>query len=583
MNELKNGKLPFKYSFKMGVSNLFHKKIKLISTLLLTTLSLICLGLTIRANAFDLNQKHIDTLIKNNEYEVTLNNYNKIIDYEQISSSEDTSDTYIEEITEITDEIIDEAQNKTNLKYHKQFTIVQDGQSARFQTATYTDLVYYNVVLPLTFVPLETNDTIANLLGTLPTNTDEIVISNYIADNIIKNGIYIKSENDENDVIYKPENYNQIISENKYIKISVLNKYVKIVGIIENDLTEFQQLKNITSDESQTSVDDTFSYNLLLSNLDKYEKVYVTKDFIQSLNLKENNITHKTSTILVDNNYYTAYRLGYIFDELEAFDGNDTVKFKNLENNEIIIDRNVLNDITNNDYQTKLNTNTSSTEEFTKNYIKENTIINRIIKIKNNTTETYEEYIIKGVILEDSLSSIIYYPKDKISNINFNNVSVYSIFTTANNKEDLTKIFNLYPIDKASTLAKTKYSEDLLIKNFSINTIKSTGKYLSIFSLILAILLLTNFINTSIKHCQKDLNTLKSQGCTNKEISKIFLTESLALIVISLLLAYIGINIIINQLHLNNLLSYGYKEIIYLTIITILMIIISNIPLKKIK
>lgn len=580
MNEFKNGKLPFKYSFKMGVSNLFHKKVKLFSTLLLTTLFLICLGLTIRANAFDLNQKHIDTLIKNNEYEVTLNNYDKVIDYE----SEDTIDTYTKEIT---DEIIDEAQNKTNLKYYKQFTIVQDGQSARFQTATYTDLVYYNVVLPLTFVPLETNDTIANLLGTLPTNTDEIVISNYIADNIIKNGIYIKSENDENDVIYKPENYNQIISENKYIKISVLDKYVKIVGIIENDLTEFQSLKNLTFDESQTSVDYIFSSGLLLSNLDKYEKVYVTKDFIQSLNLKENNITAKTSTILVDNNYYTAYRIGYISDELEAFDGTDTLKFKNLENNEIIIDRNVLNDITNNDYQTKLNnylnTNPSSTEEFTKNYIKENNIINRTIKIKHTTTEIYEEYVIKGVTLEDSLSSIIYYPKDKISNINFSNISVYSIFTKANNKEDLIKIFNLYPIDKASTLAKTKYSEDLLLKSFSINAIKSTGKYLSIFSLVLAILLLTSFINTSINYCQEDLNTLKSQRCTNKEISKIFITESLALIVISLLLAYIGINIIINQLHLNNLLSYGYKEIIYLTIITILMIIISNIPLKKIK
>jgi len=39
------------------------------------------------------------------------------------------------------------------------------------------------------------------------------------------------------------------------------------------------------------------------------------------------------------------------------------------------------------------------------------------------------------------------------------------MFTTANNEEDLVKIFEAYQIDKASTLASAKYSEGILSLN----------------------------------------------------------------------------------------------------------------------
>lgn len=611
--KLINAKLPFKYSFKMGLGNLFHKKIRLFFTLLLTTFSVICLGLMMSATSFDLDKEHIDTLIENNEYEVVVNNYSKVIDYEEfakMSFSTDLSvfeDAYGETL-EITDEMVIDAQNKTGLKWHKQLTIVQDSQMARFEFVADNaeQTMYYQAVLPLTFVELDEQEAISNLIGTLPINSDEVVISNYVADNIIQNGIYLKKENNKDAEIYKPRSYNQIISDAKYIQISCLNKAVKVVGIIENDLSEIAPLKTATWDDYAYSWDYDAAYQILISDTAKYSRVYVGKDFISSLGLKENNMAYATSKILVDDKYYIVSQIGYILNELEAFDGNNTIKFNNLANNEIIIDVNVLNDITNGDYQKKLDKyyeenwyiENLSTEEFTKNYIKKNNIINRTIKTNvtkdkiTRSTENYEEYVIKGVILKDNYSSTIYYSKDKMSKIVTKNLSAYNMFTTANNEEDLVKIFEAYPIDKASTLASTKYSEGILSCTMFIYLIKLVGEYGSVFFLIFAMFLLINFISTSINYRKKEIGILRALGCKSKDVLKMFITESSVLVIICLLFANIGINKIVDLFNgaistfVSNdikFLVYGNEQRIWLIAITVGIILVANLlPIRKI-
>lgn len=52
-----SAKLPFKYSLKMGLGNLIHKKVKLFFTILLTAFALTCLGVMISATSFDLTKE----------------------------------------------------------------------------------------------------------------------------------------------------------------------------------------------------------------------------------------------------------------------------------------------------------------------------------------------------------------------------------------------------------------------------------------------------------------------------------------------------------------------------------------------
>lgn len=518
--------------------------------------------------SFDLNKIHIDTLANNNEYDVILNNYDDVISYEDIFFN-DTLDIYDNKI-EISEEIFNYAQDKTNLKWYKEFTFVMDGQSARFEFPknNVDDVLYYQSILPVSFVSLEDSDTISNLIGSLPTLDDEVVISSYVADNIINGGIYL---DDENKTIYKPQNYEQIILEGKYIKISVLNKGVKIVGIIENDLTKISELKDINFDMMMESDDDAMVYDYFLSSLDEYSRVFVTKDFMNKLDLGENNIAFNTSKVIMDDNYYMVPQLGYINGKIEVFDGNDIVNFNSLMDNEVIIDINLLNDITNNDYQNKLEGYfDDDVLMFTKDYIKNNDIINRVIKIDLNGN--LGEYVIKGVSLESNITSRIYYAKDMVSGFISKNIGVYSIFTKAKTRDDLRKIFEVFPIDNASTLTKTKYSSMVLDIEIIVYKIKLFGEA-SILFLILGILLLCSVLKDNMNYWIKGLRKLVLSGYVFG-VFNMFIMQYFSLVIICLLFTSIGINIVISLFnnYINTmligsdikLLVYGFNTFIWL-------------------
>ena len=79
-----SAKLPFKYSLKMGLGNLVHKKIKLFFTILLTAFAITCLGVMISATSFNMTEEHIKTLVKNNEYEMSVFFFDDIFDEDEM-------------------------------------------------------------------------------------------------------------------------------------------------------------------------------------------------------------------------------------------------------------------------------------------------------------------------------------------------------------------------------------------------------------------------------------------------------------------------------------------------------------------
>lgn len=149
---------------------------------------------------------------------------------------------------------------------------------------------YIDKTSPFLFFPAELDiikcDSFDNffendIIGKMPDDENEIMISNVLANLIIASGI------ETSNGYYKPSNYKEIINNKKTYFFG--NSEVKIVGIINYDLSEFENIKEITWDDLNNNykkygdVYDEFS--LRVRNI--YNKVYVGKNFIS--NLRRNN------------------------------------------------------------------------------------------------------------------------------------------------------------------------------------------------------------------------------------------------------------------------------------------------------
>lgn len=606
--KLIKAKLPMRYSLRMGFENLFHKKIKLLISIILITLCLTCLGIMFSATTFDMVEEHINTLQKNKEYEISVSNYEKYQDMEALMKRSLSEEVYTEFVTlrktkELNDSIIKEAEEKTGLNWYKENIIYQNSTQVYIKLANSSQTLYYSEFLLPTFIETNENDVIDNLLGSMPKASDEIVISSYIADNIIKNGIYLKKENNISP-IYKPNSYEQIIKESKYIQIENLNKAVKIVGIIEFDLENYEELKTITWDEYMESLEYDTIYNEFV-NSKAYNRIYVNNDFISNQELKENNILKDTTKIQYNGNISVIEQASYLINDLEYYDGNKIVKNKDIADNEVIIDLNVLNDITNGDYQKKLENYINnnyfseyySVENFSKEYIKNNKIIGS--NIKSGITkekivkslDNYVDYKIKGIVLSESLINQIYLSKNILINNLPKSVSSTSMFTVAKTPEEMRSVFSIYPIDKSYTISTTKYSDSLIECTTYIYMIKLVGKYGSVFFLVLSLFIIINFISTSISYRKKEIGILRALGCKGKDVLKMFINEMIILITTCLLFANIFINKVVLLFNGTisgyikkdiNFLVYSNKEFMYLIGIILIMVLVSSIlPIAK--
>lgn len=303
---------------------------------------------------------------------------------------------------------------------------------------------------------------------------------------------------------------------------------------------------------------------------------------------------------------YIVGQIAYISDKIKAFDGNDVIELSELKDDNIIIDLNILNQITDNDFQKKydeyLEKNYYSTEkeirEFIKKYIKDNGIIGKSVKtnIANNeivkTIDNYKEYKISGIIIDEVSTPTVYFNKEKLNNIIQKNIYVDSIFTEVKDEQELRDLFSKYPMDKSDTILYSKYTNGLLNSLIFTVIINTVGKYGTIFFLIFAIILLVNFISSSITYRKKEIGILRAIGCKSKDILTMFTVESISLILISLAIANKLIMLIVAKfnsalgLFLSNevsYLNYNLKQQAILVIITLVIVLIANIiPIRKI-
>ncbi len=122
------------------------------------------------------------------------------------------------------------------------------------------------------------------IIGNIPTNANEIMISNYIADLIINCGIKTYNNDMVTTDYYKFNNYEQLIDKNIYFSFN--NKKVKISGIIDYDLSKYKVLKNKNwNDLDQEGL--KLGDELIRKAKNDYSKIYVTQEFINNLKIDD--------------------------------------------------------------------------------------------------------------------------------------------------------------------------------------------------------------------------------------------------------------------------------------------------------
>jgi len=596
-------KLPFKDALSLGNNSLKKKKIKLFFTMLLIAFSTFFINLMVIIKNYDVDENHLNLLKENDisQFEIRKFGYNKQ------GKKDSVYNLNKKDILHIT--------NKINSKYYLNYNINEAGSFTNLlkidipNLESFLDLInkpeepiYYEESKEYNILEIESADEFiksGTLIGRFVQENDEIIISNYIADYIIKYGIY---EYNSNNIFY-PKSYEEIVTSSKMFNFGSYNS-IKIVGIINYDLNKYESLK--TEYMAEYSVTKTLSNEIN----DYLNKIYVGKGFIKNLK-----IGHKNT--LDDNNFYIAKlnninlkNINMIDSELEYYDGQNWMKTSSLKPDEMLLN---IRDIINNYdlYVDKLNEyiNENSFEDklelekkFILNYIDLN-YINKKVDLKiyeeNGTfnfqnMEPNKSYDIKVIGItglyysnqEDNLFS-----KEILEEYINEYSQVKSIIIVEKDKNKIINIAKEFKI-------KDKYS---LTNEFStsLEVYSDNMKSISIFAFIgiivftlFSFILIMNFMFNSISSRKKDIGILKSLGARNKDIIKIFIIEGLLLSFLSILFNIL-ITYLLFQL-LNNTMMYieynsinpfyiNLKLISLSAIYIIISILISSIiPLLKI-
>ncbi len=581
-------KLPFKDSFKLGIGSLRHKKIKLIFTILLTIGTLLFLSIMDTLSNYNVEEAHSELLIDKKEDSI------KVEKYYFFNKKYDKYDFYNKDQIKLTPEDEKYIKSKLKGKYYpiyklqESYTFMQVGEALNIgdiiHNSLYLDMGAY---LPLNIVVVDNfNDfKTEKIIGRYPTNYNEILIPNYMADLIIEGGIttYEKNDVDEfsDDYTFKPKDYEDIVNSNKTFYFGSKGK-VKIVGIIDYDLSRYDSLKNKEYDYN-TMTDEQYDLiselNLKESNL--YNNVYVTNDFIEKLDvanieeLDENTVFFNLNSDSIDlqsDGYYIAPAI--LQNELEYYDGSKWVKTKELNKNDIIINIHQLMQGSEQDYEKGLEkyiTNNPDVDRETLekkyfvNYIKDLDVIGQKVnlKVRNRIDEVVNDYKDLNIIgitgFSDTQSRNYYLSNDLVGEYKIEVIQKTGYLVPMSNYKDFKYMLTTFPYSD-EIQAVSPYSDEVTMLVRTVEILKDIAFYVSLVLFIFTVFLIGNFIMTSIHYRKKEIGVLRALGARSIDIIKIFLWEGIVMSFISATISSILLVLVTNLL--NNVIMSGTNLIL---------------------
>lgn len=181
--------------------------------------------------------------------------------------------------------------------------------------------------------------------------------------------------------------------------------------------------------------------------------------------------------------------------------------------------------------------------DFQIDYIRKIDLIGKTVTLEIN--DLYNKVLDKPKILNLKIVGFqtdypsTFVSKNNISELLRDNHEVVSIYLDEENQAKLESIFKEFPSQGASVVSKTIYSSQ--IKNIEkvVGKIEKISLYLSLGLLVFTIILLSNFMVSSISKNKKDIGIIRALGARKLDIYKLFYLENFVISILSMLISSI--------------------------------------------
>jgi len=608
--KLIKSKLPLKNAFKIGASGLKHKKIRLVTTILLSFIAFGLFGLSDTFGAYNHIETCTNSLIDTNikyiatakSKRVDAGNYTYWENYGSKLSNADLQK--IKADTGVEMHAVYLPFNNSDISYanHINPDIELNEQENNFHRDYFTGFSKINAEI------LNEMD-FKILAGKLPNGAkNEIAISEYTFE-VFKKGEYTNgiSRLDKNGEIYfdysSISDYNDIIG--KTLELNSV-KYV-VTAVIDTNFNLERYAKLMTAEEHKSNADAVIDY-VLYSEFNtalnySYTGTVMTGDgFIERMVSEQPNGAFVSNGYLDFSNENLAISPQYLarFTDLagEKIVWVDGVK-QSLGNKEIIVTSDYLND-----WYT--NYEESPSEEMRKHYIndslKELRKYNEFSLFSDSyfSTEAINEsgYKIVGVIdIANSKMEGTVVCADKFYN-EFTDgsdcVYEFCIGVSPKTKADLKK-FVSYCYNEEDTTRfgiQNAVTFELDSINEMLTELSKWFLYIGIGFAIFASLMLANFISISISYKKQEIGILRAIGSRGNDVFRIFFAESFIIAMINFVLSSLGVfaaTLLFNHLFrsevgiLVTVLSFSIRQVILLFAVSVFVAFVASyIPVKKI-
>jgi ABC-type lipoprotein export system ATPase subunit/ABC-type lipoprotein release transport system permease subunit len=576
-------------AFKMGFNNLMKGKVKAFITILLTSITMMLLGVSINIQSFSFANSFINSMA--NENISSLSVRHSYVEENDYGIMERHSENF-------TIEMLEELDGKypdyllPNYYFIKAFSFVKKTENNRY-TPKINGYLQFKESINAESLDKYLNSKL--LYGEYPKVNDEcveILISDYLCDFILAGGI-------RGEMFIEPEDllgyyFNTSISDSDLIPVRN-----KIVGIYKTSYSEtlfnrsnvspnelFELIKNNRLTRAKINYIVTMS-SFAISLKDELPKQYNKSLYFIGLDQYTANGDNSTHvSFFFDINYLEAAIL--FLDDTLTFEGIKYVPGYDentlLKEDEIIISYKAYY---------KLFENYSSRDTVNLEFADFSVVEDQEIAIKDSFDNHYTR-----------LFKIVGYSDDPMNN---------DVLLTTNNKELLDDIqihsygwtSNVYFPFKSNNESKNFINElekiDIIPANYiayNLNTVdtmftifSSVTIWLIIILILLVLVLFFTLFSNNIKNSQEEIGILRGIGSRGKDIAKIYFCEAIILGIINVIVSIILVifsTSLINTLFTKN---FQYKleivtlspwSLIVVTIVSLLTLTISvSLPLSK--
>jgi len=589
--EFKKSHINFFKRMKLSFGFLKRKKIRLVFTSLIISIAFALFGYSMSLLSFDIPKMHADTMVHEKEDNITISKErssyigNSLFDknIEEIEKKLNSKYATVNEVEDIN--LIDFDYEYSLLDLDKAYYNIRNFDNAEFLTYNSDDLKELDII------------------GSIPTKSKEILISELLADYIVEKGAFTyEKDTYANSKALKVNSKEELIGKSIYVGW----EYFYISGIVKDSkLNKFETLKSESANKMHHEPSKLYK---------EFESIYSETfyDFIVNENFfditdfgKDYNLRQEMFKIVADyknERHYSIFgKLGFD-SQINCYDGKNILKTNKINSGEVIISYMTLNELFRDEYNKlfheELNRIKNNGDEYDDDKVTIKVVM-EVLKRYNiiGDTITYEitdEYeftdnskinTVNLKIVGINLSDPCDYFNDDLSDYIVPKNLVKKIQVIETDEAKLEQLFRDFPSD-GKYLATTRFSNKINDIESVVDSIDKIAKYIALGFMIFAIIILTLFITNSTSVNGKKIGILRALGAKISDIIKIFLLEGVVIGFITFILANIITIVGINStnLFITKEMYFYVKPLIFdfKTILMILLIVIVTITISLI-